>query len=185
MFKNFTQLADYVKKNGIRFINFKVTDLAGRWHNLSILADRFSEDLLKKGLGFDGSSYGFLTVEKSDMVFLPDITSAFADPVSEMPSISMIGDVYKLDAMSHERFEDDPRYVAQKAEKYLLKTGISDRCLFGQEFEFYIIDNIEYRIEANHIEAHLDSEQAHWNAHNSMYDGEGTNPGYKVLVNKG
>ena len=185
MFENYSQLAAFIKKNGIKIINFKVTDLAGRWHNLSILADRFSEDLLKKGLGFDGSSYGFLTVEKSDMVFIPDIKSAFVDPVSEMPSISIVGDVYKLDNKRHERFEDDPRYVAQKAESYLAKTGISDCCLFGPEFEFYIIDSLEYRIEPNHVEVHLDSEQAGWNAFDSGYDGEGFNQGYKVLVNKG
>ncbi|MCL2043755.1 MAG: type I glutamate--ammonia ligase [Treponema sp.] len=185
MFKNFNQLAAFIKKNGIKIINFKVTDLAGRWHNLSILAERFSEDLLTKGLGFDGSSYGFLTVEKSDMVFLPDITSAFIDPVSEMPAISIVGDVYTLDNNDHKRFEDDPRYVAEKAENYLSKTGFSDCCLFGPEFEFYIIDSLEYRIEPNHIEVHLDSEQAGWNAFASAYDELGYNQGYKVLVNKG
>ena len=185
MFKSFIQLSEFIKKNGIAIINFKVTDLAGRWHNLSILADRFSEDHLRKGLGFDGSSYGFLTVEKSDMVFLPDITSAFPDPVTKMPSISMIGDVYRIENDAHVRFDGDPRYVAQKAEEYLKKTGISDHCLFGPEFEFYIIDSVEYRIEPNNIEVHLDSDQAEWNSFNSTYDDEGFNRGYKVAVNKG
>ncbi|MDR1699988.1 MAG: glutamine synthetase, partial [Lachnoclostridium sp.] len=72
-------------------VDFKEVDLDGRWHHLSIPVERFTPELLKKGIGFDGSSYGFLTVEKSDMVFIPDITSAFIDPVIETPTISMIG----------------------------------------------------------------------------------------------
>ena len=185
MFENFTQFNEFIKKNGIKIIDFKEIDLAGRWHHLTIPVERFTRELLKKGIGFDGSSYGFLTVEKSDMVFIPDITSAFHDPIAEIPTVSMIGDIYKITENGYERFEDDPRFVAEKAEKYLLKTGISDYCLFGPEFEFYILDSIEFRIEQNHIEAHLDSEQAQWNTCDSTYDEIGYNRGYKVLAHKG
>ncbi|MCL2127335.1 MAG: type I glutamate--ammonia ligase [Treponema sp.] len=185
MFDNYGQLAEFVRKKGIKIIDFKEIDLAGRWHHLSIPAERFTEKLLKKGIGFDGSSYGFLTVEKSDMVFIPDIRSAFVDPVPEIPTISMIGDIYKIGARGNERFEDDPRFVAGKAEKYLLETGISDKCLFGPEFEFYILDSVEFKIEPNNIEVHLDSEQAEWNTCDSAYDEPGYNRGYKVFAHKG
>jgi len=119
------------------------------------------------------------------MVFIPDIKSAFYDPITEIPTISMIGDIYKIGKDGFDRFEDDPRYVADKTEKYLLKTGISDKCLFGPEFEFYILDNVEFKIEANNIEVHLDSEQAEWNTCDSAYDGYGNNRGYKVMAHKG
>jgi len=185
LFKNFEQATDFIKKNGIKIIDFKEIDLAGRWHHLSIPSERFDEDLLKKGIGFDGSSYGFLMVEKSDMVFIPDITSAFVDPIAEIPTLSMIGDIYKIAGKNYERFEDDPRNVADKAEKYLSDVGIADKCLFGPEFEFYILDNVEFKIETNNIEVHLDSEQSEWNTINSIYDESGFNRGYKVMTHKG
>jgi glutamine synthetase len=185
MFENYSQLASYIEKEKIAIIDFKEIDLAGRWHHLSIPAERFTEELLKKGIGFDGSSYGFLTVEKSDMVFIPDIKSAFRDPVTEIPAISMIGDIYTIGKEGYERYGDDPRFIAEKAEKYLLELGISDSCLFGPEFEFYILDNVEFRIEPNNIEVHLDSAQAEWNAIDSPYDEYRKNSGYKVLAHKG
>jgi len=168
-----------IKANGIQMIDFKEIDLAGRWHHLSIPVERFGKDLLTKGIGFDGSSYGFLTVEKSDMVFIPDLSSAFVDPVSPVPAIAMIGDIYRIvDGLA--RFESDPRYVAEKAEAYLASTGIADECRFGPEFEFYVLDNVEYRVTPSDIEVHLDSAQAAWNSIDSEYDGLGHNLGYKV-----
>ncbi|MDR1699717.1 MAG: glutamine synthetase, partial [Lachnoclostridium sp.] len=96
----------------------------------------------------------------------------------------MIGDIYRIQD-DYVRFENDPRYVAEKAEQYMKDTGISDHCLFGPEFEFYVLDNIEFRNEINHIEVHLDSAQAAWNTNNSNYDEYGKNKGYKVLEHKG
>ena len=116
MFKTFGQLTDFIKKNNVKIIDFKEIDLAGKWHHLSIPVERFTPEILKKGIGFDGSSYGFMKVEKSDMVFIPDISSAFLDPIPEIPTISMIGDIYKIGNNGYERYEDDPRYVAVKAE---------------------------------------------------------------------
>jgi glutamine synthetase len=75
--------------------------------------------------------------------------------------------------------------VAEKTELFLREAGISDCCLFGPEFEFYVLDNVEFRNEANHIEVHLDSAQAPWNAINSAYDPVGNNLGYKVMPHRG
>ncbi len=184
MFQNYAQFAEYVKKHDIKIVDFKEIDLAGRWHHLSIPVERFDEDLLKKGIGFDGSSYGFLTVDKSDMVFIPDLSSAFKDPCVEIPTLCMIGDIYKI-GEKLERFESDPRFIADKTEKYLKDTGISDNCLYGPEFEFYIIDNVEFRVDINNIEVHLDSAQAEWNTLDSKYDDYGSNKGFKVMGHKG
>ncbi|MDR2534842.1 MAG: type I glutamate--ammonia ligase [Treponema sp.] len=184
MFENYKQVQDYIKKNEIKIVDFKEIDLAGRWHHLSIPAERFTEELLRKGIGFDGSSYGFTTVEKSDMTFIPDITSAFRDPIAEMPTLTMIGNIYKI-SEKLERFESDPRYIADKAEQYLLQTGISDTCLFGPEFEFYILDNIEFQIDAHNIAVRLDSAQAEWNSYDSQLDEYRRNLGYKVMWHKG
>lgn len=185
MFKNYKEFTGFAKEKGIKIVDFKEIDLSGRWHHLSIPVERFDEKLLERGIGFDGSSYGFLSVEKSDMVFIPDLGSAFADPMVDTPTVTMIGDIYKIAPGAYERFENDPRFVAQKAEKYLSDTGVSDKCLFGPEFEFYLLDNVEFRNEVNHMEVHLDSAQSCWNTINSPYDGYANNKGYKVMQHGG
>ena len=184
MGKTYEDIRAMIEEHGIEMIDFKETDLDGRWHHLTIPVERFTPDLLVKGIGFDGSSYGFLTVEKSDMVFIPDLDSAFLDPVAPLPTIAMIGDIYQIDT-GYSRFESDPRYVAEKAEGFLADSGIADYCLFGPEFEFFVLDNVEYRTEPNHIEVHLDSRQATWNAIDSPYDPAGHNRGFKVPRRKG
>ena len=183
MFKSFLELKKFADEKKVKMIDFKEMDLSGRWRHLTIPIERFTEDILKNGIGFDGSSYGYLTVEKSDMVFIPDISSAFLDPFTDMPAISMIGDIYEI-GEPHRRFGGDPRFVAEKAEKYMAESGVVDKCLYGPEFEFYILDNVEYRIEPGNIEVHLDSRQAHWNTIDNPYENPSANLGRKVMSNK-
>jgi len=183
MFKSFPDFKKFAEQNNVKIIDFKEMDLAGRWHHLSVPVERFTENVLEKGIGFDGSSYGYLSVEKSDMVFIPDLSSAFLDPFTDVPTISMIGDIYEI-ASPHRRFSGDPRYVASKAEDYMSKSGITDSCLFGPEFEFYILDSMEYRVAVNDIEVHLNSRQASWNSINNPYENKDANLGYKVLPHK-
>lgn len=180
MFTDFTGLKKYCAEKGIMFVDFKIIDLVGRWHHLTIPVDKLSESVLKEGIGMDGSSYGFLSVEKSDMVFKPDITTTFVDSYARCPMLSIIADIYALEDET-KRFEGDPRYVAQKAERYLQQTGIADSCIMGPEFEFYILDHISYLVNPHHVEVLMDSEQAAWNA----ADREHGNLGYKVKPHGG
>jgi len=185
MFKSFEEIVSCIKNRRIQMIDFKVVDLQGRWRHLTIPAERLTQETFRKGIGFDGSSYGFLTVEKSDMAFIPDMSTAFIDPVIDTPTISMIGDIYRLTDDGRERYESDPRFIAQKAESFLKEAGISDRCLLGPEFEFYVLDDIEFRVDINHIAVRLDSAQAVWNTYQSAYDAPNNNKGYKVMEHKG
>ena len=63
------QILTLCKEKGIQMIDFKMTDLEGRWRHITIPVERFHEDLFTYGIGFDGSNYGFAPIEKSDMVF--------------------------------------------------------------------------------------------------------------------
>jgi len=164
MFKDWEEAASYCKETGIEIIDFKIVDIAGRWHHLSIPRERFGKRVLSEGIGFDGSSYGFLTVEKSDRVFIPDISTAFVDPFSDGKTLVMIADIYRLENGERVRFEDDPRFVAEKTEKLLDRKGISDSVLLGPEFEFYVLDRIAFRNETNHMELFIDASQGEWNS---------------------
>lgn len=180
MFKNINEVKSFCEREEIQIIDFKIVDLAGRWHHLSIPAERFSEKTIENGIGFDGSSYGFLTVEKSDMVFKPDITTAFVDPYCEIPTLCMIADIYQL-GDEIERFEGDPRYITEKAVKFLRESDIADTNMIGPEFEFNVFDHVSYECKGNHQEVLIDSVQAHWNTGKKDFQ----NLGYQVPLQKG
>lgn len=138
--KTTNEILNFCKENGIQFLDFKVSDLNGRWHHLSIPVERFNDRTLEEGIGFDGSSYGYLRVEKSDMVFIPDLSTAKVDKFHEFPTLSMIGNIYSP-GVKMERFSGDPRYIAEKAQKYMVDQKIADRYMVGPEFEFHVFDS--------------------------------------------
>jgi len=178
LFKTLNEVKEYCNTNGISIIDFKITDLTGRWHHLSIPAVRLCEQILEEGIGFDGSSYGFVTVEKSDMVFIPDLSTSFIDPFCEEPTLSMIGDIYTLDD-GIRRYANDPRYIADKAVSYMKESGIADENRIGPEFEFYIFDQIAYENKPNHQEVLIDSKQAEWNTNDKQENRLGYKVGHK------
>ncbi|MDO9593192.1 MAG: type I glutamate--ammonia ligase [Erysipelotrichaceae bacterium] len=165
--KTVEDVKQFIEKEAVKIIDFKVVDMKGRWHHLSIPVERFTKEVMTSGIGFDGSSYGFLTVEKSDMVFIPDLTTGFLDPFSELRTLVFIANIFRLKDGQRIRFEDDPRHMADKAEKYLKDRDIADKALFGPEFEFYVLDHISYTTTTNHMEVKIDSKQAAWNSSNS------------------
>jgi glutamine synthetase len=179
MFKNYLELQNYVFENDIKIIDFKVVTLTGKWNHLSIPSTRLSEKIFSEGIGFDGSSYGYAVIESSDMVFIPDLTTAFIDPFCTTPTLSMIANIYEI-VEGAKRFEGDPRFVAEKAEKYLKDLEIGDEFVVGPEFEFNIFDHVSYEVKNNHQEVSIDAYQAEWNSNKKE-----NNPGYKVPVQKG
>ncbi|HHU43960.1 MAG: type I glutamate--ammonia ligase [Bacillota bacterium] len=179
MFKTFSELKEYCKISQVKMIDFKIIDLNGRWRHLTIPVERLSEKIFVEGIGFDGSNYGYAPTEKSDMVFIPDLKTAFLDPFCSIPTMSMIGDIYIIDA-PHRRFPQDPRKIAEKCEQYLVKLGFADEIRVSPEFEFYVFDNISYQIAPNKIGFEIDAEQAEWNTCRKE-----NNLGYKVPLKEG
>lgn len=175
MFKNLNELKKFSKENAIKMIDFKMIDLFGRWRHLTIPFEKFTEKTLEDGIGFDGSNYGYASLEKSDMVFIPDITTSNVEFGVEVPTISMIGDVYII-GDNIEPFDQDPRNVANKAEQYMRDTGIADEIRIGPEFEFYVFDHLSYNVSSNAAFFKVDTNQATWNSG----DSDNINLGYKV-----
>lgn len=174
MFNTYEELKKFCREQDIKMIDFKMVDLYGRWRHLTVPVERFTENTLKNGIGFDGSNYGFAPVEKSDMVFIPDIKTSAYDTFVEVPTLSMIGDVYVI-GNPHRRFEQDPRAVAIHAENYMRSTGIADEIRIGPEFEFYVFDRVSYEVKPQVSCYSIDTEQAEWNSGRGEH-----NLGYKV-----
>ncbi len=176
MFKTYEEARKFIDDNDIEMIDFMTIDIDGRWRHLTVPADRFDEDTLKNGIGFDGSNYGFAPVEKSDMVFVPDLTSASLDQFMEIPTLSMIGDVFVIDRPHNRHFDQDPRNVSKHAEEYMRSTGIADEIKIGPEFEFHVFNHVSYCTDPNKCGFEIDSYQAEWNKGNT----ERENLGYKM-----
>ena len=131
------------RERGIQIVDLKFTDLPGTLQHFSIPARALDEGVFRDGIGFDGSSIrGFQHIQESDMLLVPDPSSAFVDPIYRVPTLSVICDV--RDPVTGERYWRDPRYVAQKAEAYLRESGVADTAYFGPEVEFFIFDSVRY-----------------------------------------
>ncbi len=181
MFKSYDEVMSFCKEQNILMIDFKMIDLLGRWRHLGIPVSRFKPATLENGIGFDGSNYGFAPIEKSDMVFIPDITTAVFDPFTEVPTLSMIGDVYVIDPAKNYRFDQDPRAIAFKAEEYMQSLGIADEIRMGPEYEFYVFDHVSYEVKPNRTCFNIDAEQATWNSGEDNMQ----NLGYKIPLKGG
>jgi len=146
----------------VEMVDFKFCDLFGRWHHITIPVSQFSESIFEKGVAFDGSSIpGFKQLEGGDMVLIPDTNTMLIDNFWEQKTLSFICSAHEADTI--ELFNNDPRNVAYRAEKYLKETGIADESLWSPEFEFYIFDHINYVCDINYACYQIDSEEADWN----------------------
>ena len=175
MFSDLSQARNFFRDNGIQMVDFLMIDLNGRLRHLTIPVARFSEHTLQYGIGFDASNYGFAPIEKSDMVFVPDLASAYVDAFAEVPTMTMIGDVYVIDLPENRRFDQDPRNVAHNAQQYMKKLGLADEMRIGPEFEFQVFDHVSYSVDSNEAKFRVDAAQAGWNA-----GLENHNLGYKI-----
>jgi glutamine synthetase len=160
MLTNAAEVRAHVEKNGIRMIDLKFSDLAGRWHHVTVPAKAFDEDLLRDGVGFDASSVGLRSIKAGDMVLLPDLATAFVDPFCQVPTLSFICSAYEADTKSP--FPRDPRNIALRAEEHLRSTGIADESSWGPEFEFYVFDNVAFENGVNTASYRVDSREADW-----------------------
>lgn len=151
---NLKGINDFIRKNKIEVIDLKCIDLTGRLHHISLpVHDNIMTTLLKEGVGFDGSSYGFRQVENSDMVLIPDLETAVIDPFREAPTLSFYANVFLTDE-ARTPFSQDGRYIAKRATEVLKKYTGADTSLWGPEFEFYIFSKVKFdtRTSASYYE---------------------------------
>src|SRR6202161_4865184 len=130
---------EYAKKHDAKQLDLRFTDLPGLQQHISYPLSQLKEETFEEGFGIDGSSIrGWAAINESDMLLIPDSTTAFMDPFMETPTLIMIGDV--RDPLTRQNYERDPRWIARKAELYLKNSGVGDTAYFGAEAEFFIFD---------------------------------------------
>jgi len=151
---DYASLRHQIDEQGIQFVDFRVADFVGRFRHLTIPAAGFTPALIAEGLGFDGSNYGYRAVAGSDMVLIPDLSSAYVEERSGEKVLSLIADI--KDAVTREAAAIDPRGIARSAVAYAQELGIADEILVSPEFEFYVFDDVFYDTEngASCVEIH-------------------------------
>ena len=147
---------------GVRMVDLKFTDVPGTWQHMTLSCPSLDEEAFSDGLGFDGSSIrGFQQIAESDMLLMPDATTANIDPFYETRTLSLICNV--IDPITREAYSRDPRYVAQKAERHLVQSGVADTAYFGPEAEFYVFDHVAFDQQTHTAYYEVDNAEAYWN----------------------
>ena len=169
---------DMIKEYNVKILDLRFMDFPGLWQHFSFRVDELTEDSFEEGFGFDGSSIrGWQAINESDMLVVPDPSTAIIDPFFKVPTLVMICDI--ADPITRGRYTRDPRTVARKAENYLKSTGIADGAYFGPEAEFFIFDDIRFDQTPNTAYYYVDSVEGRWNTGREENPNLGYKPSYK------
>jgi len=169
---------EMAKENNVVMVDLKFIDFPGIWQHFSVPIGEIEESTFEDGLGFDGSSIrGWQAINASDMLIVPDPATAMMDPFRKYPTLSMICNI--VDPITKEPYTRDPRFIAQKAVKYLQSTGIGDTAFFGPEAEFFIFDDVRYDSTANSSYYMVDSIEGIWNSGRDECPNLGYKPRHK------
>ena len=107
-----------IRDEDIKMVDFKVVDINGQFRHVTIPAAHFNEETMINGIGFDASNYGYAVVEKSDMVYIPDLDTAAIDPFCGVKTLSMIGNAMIIDYPENRPLAQYPRNIVKAAVDY-------------------------------------------------------------------
>jgi glutamine synthetase len=159
-------------------VDVKFNDMLGTWQHFTCPISEIEEAVFEEGFGFDGSSIrGWQPINASDMLVIPDPTTAVMDPFMQHPTLSLIGNI--VDPITKEEYTRDPRNIARKAEAFLKSTGLGDVCYFGPEPEFFILEDVRYDQNQHEGFYHIDSTEGQWNTGRQEAPNLGYKPRYK------
>ncbi|MFZ0429453.1 MAG: type I glutamate--ammonia ligase [Acidobacteriota bacterium] len=172
------EVVQLIRDREIQAVDLRFCDLPGLWQHFTANPKLVDESSFEEGFGFDGSSIrGFQQIQESDMLLFPDPNSAFEDPYAEHRTLVLICNVG--DPVTGEPYSRDPRFIAQKAEKYLNSTGIADTVYFGPEPEFFVLDEVRFEQTYNRGSYLVDSAEGFWNSARDEQPNLGYKPRYK------
>lgn len=174
-----THMLEMIKHHNIKFVDLRFTDILGKEHHISIPASQVDNTFENKM--FDGSSIpGFKSIHESDMMLVPEMSTAVVDPFCHEPTLLLNCDV--VDPITMQDYDRAPRTIAKRAHAWLRSTGIADECYFGPEPEFFIFDDVRYKSDMRGCYYQVDSAEGIWNSEKTF---EGGNTGHRPAVKGG
>ncbi|MGB2078873.1 MAG: glutamate--ammonia ligase [Vibrio sp.] len=170
-----------IAENEVKFVDLRFTDTKGKEQHISIPAHQIDADFFEEGKMFDGSSVaGWKGINESDMVMMPDASSAVLDPFTEDATLNVRCDI--LEPATMQGYDRDPRSIAKRAEDYMRSTGVADTVLIGPEPEFFLFDDVKYNTDISGSFFKIDDIEACWNTGSEV---EGGNKGHRPGVKGG
>jgi len=161
---------EMIKENDVQYIDYRFTDPRGKWQHLAMHRSAVDEEALTEGIMFDGSSIaGWKAINESDMTLAPDLSTAVMDPFSAQPQLVLFCDI--SEPATGQPYARDPRSTAKKAEAYLQSTGLGDSAVFGPEAEFFVFDDVRFKVDMNHCFFEFKSEEGPYMSGASMAEG--------------
>src|ERR1700737_2717288 len=171
------EVLEFAKKKEVKQLDLRFADIPALQHHVSYPITELSEESFQDGFGMDGSSIrGWAAINESDMLLIPDPSTAFIDPFYEIQTLVMLCDVQ--DPITRQNYNRDPRWIARKAEMYMKNSGIGDTAFFGAEAEFFIFDNVRFDQNQHSGFYFIDAEEGRWNSGREK-DNLGYRPRYK------
>ncbi|MGV7963215.1 glutamate--ammonia ligase [Photorhabdus tasmaniensis] len=170
-----------IEEHQVKFIDLRFTDTKGKEQHMTIPAHQVNADFFEDGKMFDGSSiHGWKGINESDMVLMPDSSTAMLDPFFDDATLILRCDILEPGTM--QGYERDPRSICKRAEDFLRSSGIADTVLCGPEPEFFLFDDIRFGSSMSGSYYHIDDIEAAWNS-GTRY--EGGNKGHRPAVKGG
>ena len=170
-----------INDNDVRWVDLRFTDTKGKEQHASIPASVVNEDFFEAGKMFDGSSIaGWKGINESDMILMPDDSTAILDPFTDDPTVILRCDIVEPATM--QGYDRDPRSIAKKAEAYLTSTGFGDTAFFGPEPEFFVFEDVKWHADMSGASYEINAEEAAWSSNLDFDDG---NTGHRPRVKGG
>ncbi|MFN5745339.1 MAG: glutamate--ammonia ligase [Methylococcaceae bacterium] len=168
-----------IKENEVRYVDLRFVDTKGKEQHVTMPASAVEEDMFEDGKMFDGSSIaGWKHINESDMILMPDASTAVMDPFFDDVTLILRCDI--IEPADMQGYERDPRSIAKRAEAYMKSSGIADTALFGPENEFFVFDDVRWGTTMQGSFYKIDSTEAGWNSEKVYEDGNiGHRPGVK------
>jgi glutamine synthetase len=161
---------DLIKEHDVKYVDLRFTDMRGKWQHTAQHISTIDEDMFEDGIMFDGSSIaGWKAINESDMILMPDPDSATMDPFCAQPTLVIFCDV--LEPSTGLPYQRDPRSIAKNAIKYMDSLGIGDTAFFGPEAEFFVFDDVRFKVSTEQVSYKVDSEEGPYNTDREYPEG--------------
>ena len=168
-----------IKEKDVQYVDLRFTDMRGKLQHVTFDLSMVDKNLFVDGTMFDGSSIaGWKAINESDMLLMPDPSSARIDPFFQQTTLAIMCDI--LNPNDNTPYNRDPRTMAKKAEMYLKSSGVGDTAYFGPEAEFFVFNDVRWNTDPNNTGYSFDDAELPFNTGKSYEGGNlGHRPGPK------
>src|SRR6516165_2772933 len=124
------KVMELIKEHDVKYVDFRFTDPRGKWQHLAHHVRTIDEDFLNEGVMFDGSSIaGWKAINESDMMLVPDCSTAVLDPFAAQTSLIIFCDVHE--PLTGQPYSRDPRSIAKKPSNTFSPPALATPPIFG------------------------------------------------------